>query len=115
MLRPQFEAEVPTVTVIHSDQAGDRFVQQRIAKCFEGAVKNPDLRGGILVCSHAAVLGMPPPITAAEYSLYFDEMPDCSSFEPRSVVVFEGNPAIPHPALACHSYRVAAPAGCNRH
>jgi hypothetical protein len=53
----KFDAEVP-VTAIHSDQHGDRFVRQRIWKYFEDAVKKPDPRGGILVCSHAAILDL---------------------------------------------------------
>lgn len=54
---------------------------------------------------------MPPPITATEYSLYLDDMPDCSSFEPRSVVVFEGSPVIPYSAFARLSHGVAARPG----
>ena len=57
-----FDCEVP-VAVIHSDQRGDRLVKQRVWKWFEDAVKKPDPRGGILVCSHAAILDLgPPPI-----------------------------------------------------
>ena len=66
----EFDCEVP-VTAIHSDQRGDRFVKQRVWKWFEDAVKKPDPRGGILVCSHAAILDLgPPPINATDYSLY---------------------------------------------
>ena len=79
----KFDAEVP-VTAIHSDQHGDRFVRQRIWKYFEDAVKKPDPRGGILVCSHAAIFDLgPPPINASDYSLFFDEIPDCYSFVVR--------------------------------
>ena len=70
--------------MIHSDQRGDRFVKQRVWKWFEDAVKKPDPRGGILVCSHAAILDLgPPPINATNYSLYFDEVPDAYSFAAR--------------------------------
>jgi hypothetical protein len=69
------------VTTIHSDQHGDRFVRQRMWKYFESAAKQPDPPGGILVCSHAAVLDLgPPPINASDYDLFFDEVPDCFSF-----------------------------------
>ena len=79
----EFDGRVP-VTAIHSDQHGDRFVRQRIWKYFEDALKKPDPRGGILVCSHAAILDMgPPPINATDYSLYFDEVPDAYSFAAR--------------------------------
>jgi hypothetical protein len=50
-------------------------------KWFEEAAKKPNPRGGILVCSHAATLDMgPPPINAAAYDLFFDEVPDAYSF-----------------------------------
>jgi hypothetical protein len=55
-----------------------------VGKWFEAAVKKPDARGGILVCSHAAVLDLgPPPINASDYCLFFDEVPDCYSFAAR--------------------------------
>ena len=61
-------------------------MRQRIWKYLENAAKKPDPRGGILVCSHAAVLDLGlPPINASDYDLFFDEVPDCYSFAARQL------------------------------
>ena len=78
----QFEAKVPVV-MIHSEQS-DRSVRRRIGKWFEEAQKNPDPRGGVLVCSHAAALDMvTPPINAGLFDLVFDELPEIYRFAAR--------------------------------
>ena len=78
----QFEVKVPVV-VIHSEQS-DRSVQRRIGKWFEEAQKNPDPRGGVLVCSHAAALDrVTPPINAGLFDLVFDELPEIYQFAAR--------------------------------
>jgi hypothetical protein len=59
-------------------------VRQRIWRYFEDAVKKPHPAGGILVCSHAAILDMgPPPANAGDYELFFDEIPDAYNFAAR--------------------------------
>jgi hypothetical protein len=79
----KFNASVPVATVHSGD--GGRSVQDRIGKWFDQQMKNPDPRGGILVASHAAVLGMVPPLTASTFDLVIDEIPDVFSFRLKQI------------------------------
>ena len=80
----RFDARVP-VTTIHSEQS-DRPVNERVRKWFDQQDKKPDPRGGILLCSHAAVLDMPPPANARIFDLVCDEVPEVFAFESRQFV-----------------------------
>lgn len=80
----RFQASVPVAT-IHSDQS-DRMVAERVRKWFEHQDEKPDPRGGILLCSHAAVLDMRPPANARYFDLVLDEVPDVFDFGSRQFV-----------------------------
>jgi hypothetical protein len=79
-----FNCTVP-VSVIHSDQGGDRSVSARIRQWFDGQEKNSDTRGGILACTHAAALDLYPTAVARRFALVFDEVPECSTFTTRNL------------------------------
>ena len=77
-----FNCSVP-VAVIHSDQGGERSVASRISRWFDEQRKKPNAHGGILVCTHAAMLDLQPPADADRYDVVFDEVPDCFTFATR--------------------------------
>jgi len=77
----RFACQVP-VTAIHSEQ-GSRAVTERVRKWFEHQAKTEPPAGGILVCSHAALLNMAAPENAGEFDLFVDECPEIFEFESR--------------------------------
>lgn len=80
----QFGCTVPVVA-IHSDQ-GSRAVNERIAKWFNDQQKKAPAAGGILVCSHTALLDMAIPENAGEFDLFVDEVPEIFGFANRQFV-----------------------------
>jgi DnaJ-like protein len=78
----RYKVSVP-VDVVHSEQGGDQSVSARIQRWFEHQQKKPASAGGILICTHAALLDLTPQPCAARFDLIFDEIPDCFSFVTR--------------------------------
>ena len=70
----RFDCKVP-FSAIHSEQ-GSRAVNERVAKFFEHQLRKAPAAGGILVCTHTALLDMVPPENASEFDLVVDEAPD---------------------------------------